>query len=259
MHFRLYLLVLFALLGTACRPSFRVEAFATNEELFQAGVREFAAERWGNAAAAFSRLTSALAPRDTLLAQSYWYLARAQKEQEEWLLAAQSFQRIVDLAPADTLADDAALETARSYRRLWRKPELDAQYGEMALTAYRQFLGLYPTSALAPEAEREIRELDEWFATKNLMVGEHYVRRKAPDSAIIYLRTVLDTYPETQAARKAALKLVEVYQSIRYAEEARETCDWLRQRFADDAEVREQCSGLAPPAATTATPAASAP
>lgn len=260
MHLRLFTLALLALFGAACRPSFRVESFATNEALFQAGVREFEARNWENATAAFSRLTSQLSPRDTLLARAYWYLGRAQQEEEEWLLAAQSFQRVVDFASADTLADDAALESARAYRRLWRKPELDPQYGEMALTSYRQFLGLFPGSPLVPQAEREIRELDEWFAIKNLMVGEHYARRKAPDSAIIYLRTVLDTYPETQAARKAAVKLVEVYQSIRYTEEARETCAWLRERFADDAEVRSQCTGLAPPAAAaTATPAASAP
>jgi outer membrane protein assembly factor BamD (BamD/ComL family) len=92
-------------------------------------------------------------------------------------------------------------------------------------------------------------------------VGLHYARRKAPDSAIIYLRTVLDTYPEAPTARRAGIKLVEVYQSIRYAQEAQETCAWLRERFADDAEVREQCSGVSPPAAatTSASPAPSAP
>lgn len=255
MRFPLFLFLALAMAGTACRPSFKVESFATNDELFAAGLREFEARRWDNAAAAFERLTTALTPRDTLLTRSYWYLGRTQQRREEWLVAAQTFQRILDLAPADTLADDAALEAARSYRRLWRKPQLDAQYGETALAAYRQMIGLYPASPLVPEAEREIRELDEWFAIKNYEVGLHYARRKAPDSAIIYLRTVLDTYPQTETARDAGLKLVEVYQSIRYREEAQETCAWLRERFADDDEVRRQCSGVSPPAAAPATPA----
>lgn len=260
MHFRLIALAALAFFGVACRPAFRVEKFPDSQALFEAGLREFEARRWDNAAAAFEQLTTSLAPRDTLLVRSYWYLGRTQQQRKEWLLAAQSFQRIFDVASADTLADDAALEAARSYRRLWRKPELDSQYGETALAAYRQMMGLYPASPLLPQAEREVQELDQWFALKNFMIGEHYARRKAPDSAIIYLRTVLDTYPETPTARKAALKLVEVYESIRYAEEARETCDWLRQRFADDDEVRSQCSGVAPPAAaTSAAPAPSAP
>ena len=261
MHLRFFSFLALLVVGTACRPSFRPESFPTNQALFEAGVAQFQARKWDNAAAAFERLTGALAPRDPLAAQAYWYLGRTQQERREWLLAAQSFQRAVDAVPSDTLSDEAALEAARSYRKLWRKPTLDAQYGEVALGAYRQMIGLFPTSPLVPAAEREVRELDEWFAIKNYEIGLHYARRKAPDSAIIYLRTVLDTYPETPTARRAGVKLVEVYQSIRYAEEARETCEWLRTRFADDAEVREQCSGVSPPAASTptATPAPSAP
>ena len=260
MHLRTLSFVALLLMGAACRPSFRLENFPTNEAIFEAGVAQFEARKWDNAVLAFERLTTTLSPRDSLAARAFWYLGRAQQEREEWLLAAQSFQRVVDGFPADTIADDAAIEVARSYRKLWRKPSLDAQYGETALTAYRQFLGLYPNSPMAADAEREIRQLDEWFAIKNYEVGLHYARRKAPDSAIIYFRTVLDTYPETPTARKAGLKLVEVYQSLRYAEEARETCAWLASRFADDAEVADQCSGVSPPAAAApASPAPSTP
>jgi outer membrane protein assembly factor BamD len=261
MPLRFISLAALLLLAAACRPGFNVANYPTPEGVFAAGMAEFEARRWDNAALAFEQLTTTLSPRDSLVARSYWYLGRAQQQRKEWLLAAQSFQRLVDVAPADTIADDAALEIARSYRKLWRKPSLDSQYGETALAAYRQMLGLYPASPLVADAEREIRELDEWFAIKNYEVGLHYARRKAPDSAIIYLRTVLDTYPEAPTARRAGIKLVEVYQSIRYAQEAQETCAWLRERFADDAEVREQCSGVSPPAAatTSASPAPSAP
>jgi len=245
----------------ACRPGFQLKRFTTDEALFDAGVREFQARRWDNAVLAFERLTTSLSPRDTLLPRTFWYLGKSQQARREWLLASQTFQRLVDAAPDDTLADEAALEAARSYRRLWRKPELDAQYGETALASYRQMIGLFPQSPLVAAAEREVRELDEWFALKNYEVGQHYVRRKAPDSAIIYFRTVLDTYPETPSARRAALRLVEVYRSIRYSQESQETCAWLRERFADDAEVRAQCTGVAPPAATppTTTPVPATP
>lgn len=261
MHLRSISLVALLLLGAACRPAFKLDAFPTSQAIFEAGVAEFEAGRWDNAALAFEQLTNTLPPRDSLLARAYWFLGRTQQERDEWLLAAQSFQRLVDAVPADTLADDAALEVARSNRKLWRKPSLDSQYGETALAAYRQMLGLYPASPLVPAAEREIRELDEWFAIKNYEVGLHYARRKAPDSAIIYFRTVLDTYPGAPTARKAGIRLVEIYESLRYTQEAQETCAWLRERFADDAEVRAQCSGVSPPAAPapSASPAPSTP
>lgn len=260
MRFHFWSLAAFVLLGAACRPGFELKNFPTDSAIFEAGVREFNARHWDNAALAFERLTISLPPRDTLLPPAFWYLGRTQQRRGEWLLAAQTFQRLVDGFPEDSLADDAALEAARSYRRLWRKPELDATYGETALAAYRQMIGLYPQSPLVAEAEREIRELDEWFAKKTMLTAEHYVRRKAPDSAIIYLRDVLEKYPQTATAREAGLLLVDVYRSINYREETQETCAWLNTRFADDAEVRSKYSGVSPPAAPVpATPAPAAP
>ena len=73
----------------------------------------------------------------------------------------------------------------------------------------------------------------------------HYFRRKAYDSAIIYFRDVVRTYPNVPKAKEAYLKLHEAYQRIRYAEDARETCDTLRQRYPGDREVRRAC-GAAP-------------
>ena len=50
------------------------------------------------------------AARDTLLPRTYWYLAKSQQGRRDWLLAAQSFQRLVEGFPEDSLADDAQLD-----------------------------------------------------------------------------------------------------------------------------------------------------
>src|ERR687886_806791 len=156
-----------ATLASACRPEFQIKRYKDNEELFRAGLREFNRHKWDNAVAAFEKLTLELPPRDTLLPPSYWYLATAHERQGEHLLAAQSYSRLVETFPEDSLADDAALEAARSYRRLWRKPQLDATYGETALATYATLVSLYPTSPLLPAAQKEVAELEDWFAIKN--------------------------------------------------------------------------------------------
>src|SRR5688572_27395771 len=168
MHARTFTYVAIAAAAalTACRGNFRVSRFPSNESLYSAGVREFERKHWGNAILAFEKLTTDLPARDTLLPRSFWYLAHAHTGQDEHLLAAQSFSRLFESFPDDTLADDAALEAGRSYRRMWRKPELDATYGETALTAFNALLGLYPDSEHAEQAKREIAELEQWFATK---------------------------------------------------------------------------------------------
>lgn len=242
-HWRLAaLLVLMTAL--ACRPAFQLKRYTTDTALYQASLREFERRRWANAVAGFERLTTSLPARDTLLPRAFWYLAKAQQGRREWLLAAQSFQRLVEGFPEDSLADDAQLEVARSYRRLWRKPTLDSQYGETALAAYRQFLGLFPDSRLTNQATSEARALEEWFATKNYEIGQHYLRRKMYDSAIIYFRDVMRLYPSAPTARKAGLRMVHAYRTIRWKDEAKEVCSTLRQQYPTDEEVRLACGGV---------------
>jgi outer membrane protein assembly factor BamD len=238
---------------TACRGGFRISRYPSNETLYAAGLQEYQRKRWNNAIAAFEKLTNDLPARDSLLPRAYWYLASSHENQREHLLAAQSFSRLFESFPDDSLADDAALEAARSYRRMWRRPNLDAMYGETSLATYNTLLGLYgETSEHAAAAKREILELEQWFATKNYDTGVFYHRRKAYDSAIIYFRTVIDRWPHVPRARDALLRLAQVYQAIRYREEFTETCAKLRSTYPGDPGVPEVC-GASTPVVTTDT------
>jgi outer membrane assembly lipoprotein YfiO len=251
--------VALAVSAAACHQGFQLKRYTTNEELFRAGLREYQRKKWDNAVVAFEKLTIELPARDSLLSRSFWYLASAHEHRDEFLLAAQSFSRIVESFPDDTLADDAALEAARSYKRLWRKPSLDPSYGETALASYQTMLGLYgDTSPLAAQARKEVAELENWFAIKNYDAGLYYYRRHAWDSAIQYFRYVLDHWPESPKAHEASLRLVEAFKQIHYREDASEMCTQLRRKFPSDAEARDICRGIpdapVPTASTAPTP-----
>jgi len=246
----LFVAMLFAV--AACHPDFKVAKYTTNETLYQAAMNEFQHGRWENAVTAFEKLTTDLPARDTLLPRAHWYLARAHQQRSEWVLAGASFTRLVESFPDDTLSDDAALEAARSYRKLWRKPALDPTYGESAEATYNTLLGLFPTSPLIPTAKKELFDLQEMFAKKNYLSGMYYMRRKAHDSAIIYFKDVVAKWPEAPSARLAQLRLVDAYKAIRYKDDAADQCAELKRAFPDDAEVKQTCAGVAAPAQSTA-------
>ncbi len=254
-HVRPLLFACVALLGvTACSRGFDVRRYAGNSErLYRVANQEYRRGNWDNAVAAFERLTTDLSARDTLLPRSYYYLARAHDRREEHLLAAQSFMRLVETFPDDTLADDALFGAGRAYQRLWRKPALDPEYGQQAIATYRTLLASYPESPLSAGATQRIGALENWLATKDFGSGMHYFRRKAYDSAIIYFRDVVQSYPNTPTSKEAYLKLHEAYRRIRYTEDARETCDTLRQRYPADRDVRRAC-GTAPVSAVVPIP-----
>jgi outer membrane protein assembly factor BamD len=228
----------------ACHPEFQLKDFTSNEALYVASLKEFQRHKWDNAVTGFEKLTTDLPPRDSLLPRSYWYLASAHQHMSEFLLAAQSFSRLVESFPDDSLADDAALESARSYARLWRRPQLDPLYGETAIASYNTLIGLYPNSPLIPSATREIADLENRLAVKDFEAGDYYFRRKAYDSGIIYFKDVLAKYATTPTARVAEMRLVEAYKAIKYPDAA-DHCANLRARFPNDREIDHVCQGVA--------------
>jgi outer membrane protein assembly factor BamD len=243
-------LILGIVAAAACRPVFNAGAFGSTEELYQAAMTEYNAKRWENAVRAFERLTTELSPRDPRIGTAYLHLARAQEKRGDHLLAAKSYSRIYELLPQDTLADDALLASGIAYERMWRKPVLDAEYGENALTQFQTLQSLYPDSPLIAQANQHLAKLDEWFAIKDYETGYHYLKRKAYDSAIIYFKDVIRLHPNARKTREAYLRLHDAYDAINYRDDMRDLCAEMHKTYPNDRDVRNACGQPAPATAS---------
>jgi outer membrane protein assembly factor BamD len=212
-----------------------------NEALYRISFRAFERHNWDDAVVGFEKLTLDLPAHDSLLSRSYYFLAQAHQHKGEYLLAAQSFSRLSESFPDDSLADQSLYNSGKAYEHMWRRPDLDAQYGTNALASFEQMATLYPGSKLAPDAQKQIVHLQEWFAIKDYKTGYHYMKRGAFDSAIIYFKDVVKNYPTTGTARTASLRLVDAYRKIKYRDDANDVCAQLRAQYPQDREVRERC------------------
>lgn len=259
-EWRVFLLLGMAAALAACARGFKPQDYATPEALFRASLYEFQQKHYENAQLGFERLTADLSARDPLLAPAYYYLALSHEQREEYLLASQAFQHITDGFPDDTLAPTAMLGVGRSFQQLWRRPALDPENGQKAISLLRALLSSYPDATKeVADAKARIAELEEWFAQKDYDTGIHYVKvRRSIDPAIIYFKDVVTTYPKTKAARLSWLKLHELYTKIRWKDDAAETCTAMWKAYPGDAEVAAAC-GAAPkdsvPPASTKPPA----
>ncbi|MBK8249498.1 MAG: outer membrane protein assembly factor BamD [Gemmatimonadetes bacterium] len=243
--YRLSLLLVLVALSGACGRGFKLSRFGSNEAMFEGGLSEFNRRKWDNAVSAFEKLTFDLPARDTLLPLAHWYLAKAYAGRQDHILAAQAYNRLAESFATDSLADNAMYEAAHEYQLLWRRPSLDANYGEQAMSAYQTMLGLYPDSELKDQAEKQMGMLQEWFASKDYESGLYYFRRKAFDSAIIYFKDVVKNHPQTAKSREALLRLAEAYGANQYREDRTEVCATLHGQYPTDKEVAVICG--APP------------
>jgi outer membrane protein assembly factor BamD len=174
--------------------------------------------------------------------RSLWE-AEAQFALGNHLQAAREFRKVSDDTPNDPLAPEALLRTGDVYADLWRKPELDPSYGQTALATYQELLNRYPGTPAAKRAQQRIDELQERFAYKEYKAALYYIRLKAYDSAILYLKDLVATYPRSSVAPDALIRLVQAYRTLGYKEDVQETCGYIRRFHPKAPGVGKACSG----------------
>lgn len=230
--------LLFLLAG--CRH-FDPRSYQSTDALFRDSMREFRAGRFRTAAGGFQKLTLDLAARDTLQTLAQYLLAECHFGQQDYATAAREFRRVADEHPADRLAPGALLRAGDAYALLWRRPALDPANGLTALAAYQELQGRYPDGEAASIAALRLRALHDDFATKEFENALFYFRRGAYDSAILYLKNLIASYPSATVVPEAFVRLVRAYRAIGYREEEEETCAHLRQYYGTRADVRDLC------------------
>lgn len=196
--------------------------------------------KWSSAAKKLERLNLAFAPGDPRIPQARFFLGEAYLARGEHLQAAREFRRVADEIPNHALAAEALLRAGDTYADLWRRPELDPSYGQTALATYQEVLSRYPDDKAAQRAQIRIADLQERFAYKGYRSALYYYRLKAYDSAILYLKDVVATYPKASVAPAAVTKLIQSYRKLGYKEDVQETCGYLR-RFHPNADADEVC------------------
>jgi outer membrane protein assembly factor BamD len=219
------------------------------DSLYRLAERYVRQGRWDDAIKQLERLLLEFSPGDSRIAQARFWLGDAKFVTGAHLEAAREFRRVSDETPNDRLAPDALLRVGDVYSDLWRRPELDPTYGQTALSTYQELLNRYANSPAAARAQARIAELQERFAYKEYRAAIYYFKLKAYDSAILYLKDLVATYPRAAVAPDALLKLVEAYRRLGYQEDVQETCGYLRRFHPDALRGDTHCPG--PPAGTS--------
>jgi outer membrane assembly lipoprotein YfiO len=197
--------------------------------------------KWSDAEKLLNRAILEFSPGDPRVSRAHFYLGESLFAQGRQLEAAREFRKTSDETPNDPLAPEALLRVGDVYADLWRRPELDPTYGQTALSTYQELLNRYPGGGAAKRAEQRIGELNERFAYKAYKAGIFYFRLKAYDSAILYFKDLVATYPKTAVVPDALVKLVQAYRALGYREDVQETCGYIQRFHPRAPKVREVC------------------
>jgi outer membrane protein assembly factor BamD len=208
-----------------------------SDPLYELAMQKVEERKWGDAIKALDQFTGRF-PSDPRVEEARFQLGRAYFEKKDFITAAAEMVRFASDYPMGRYADEARFTTCESYYRLSPKPQLDQEYTQAAIEHCDALIVSYPTSELTPKAQALINDLYEKLARKAYISGDYYFKRKLYDSAILYFESLLREYPTSTSAPKALLRLVEVYQRLRYAEEMEAARDLLLTNFPDSEEAQ---------------------
>jgi outer membrane assembly lipoprotein YfiO len=209
-------------------PQRDIASTAAIDSLWKNAEHAFRHGKWSDASKLLERALLEFAPGDFRIARAHYYLGEARFAQGSQLEAAREFRKASDDTPNDPIAPEALLRVGDVYADLWRRPELDPTYGQTALATYQELLNRYPSGSAAERAQLRINELNERFAYKSYKAAMYYFRLKAYDSAVLYLKDLVATYPKSAVAPDALVRLVQAYKTLGYREDVQETCGYIK-------------------------------
>jgi outer membrane protein assembly factor BamD len=210
---------------------------ATADELFERGLQQYERRRWTEAIATFERLLIEY-PGGARTQEVRFYIAEAYFGRQEYVTAAAEFARLAQDYPGGEYAARSRLRACEAYYELSPQPQLDQAYTTAAIDHCGTLAQYYPGTEYATRGDAIVFELREKLARKIFTSGEFYNRRRAYDSAVIYYEDVVSLHPQSSFAPRALLRLVEVYQTLGYVEEAEAARERLLREYPGSAEAR---------------------
>jgi outer membrane protein assembly factor BamD len=128
--------------------------------------------------------------------------------QESYIESAASYEAFRDLHPKHEKTPYAMFRIGKSYYNdIPSVVARDLTPAQRALDAYKNYLSHYPSGTETAEVHKDIIEIRNLLANKELSIGDFYFNRNFYDSAKPRYKKVIELFSDTQGAKLAQEKL----------------------------------------------------
>ncbi|MCX7833809.1 MAG: outer membrane protein assembly factor BamD [Ignavibacteria bacterium] len=167
----------------------------------------------------------------SIIDKAQFYLGMSYYNRGEYVLAAYEFENLIKNYNLSEYYPQARYYLAMSYYNLSPKYELDQTYTRYAIIEFQNFLILYPTHKLAPDAEKRIKELRNKLAYKDLKTAELYVKLENYKAALVYYNNILNEYFDTDYADDASYGKIQVLMIKKNYEDAKKEIKRFKEKY----------------------------
>jgi outer membrane protein assembly factor BamD len=133
--------------------------------------------------------------------------AECQFQMEEYLLAADQFEVVINRYPSSSLVDQARIRVADSFYELSPRFALDQTFTYQAIAEYQSLLDDYPNSDQREKAEERLDLCRNKLSRKDMQSAELYYKMSLWPSSLLYLDEILENWYDQPDTMEKALYL----------------------------------------------------
>ena len=170
-------------------------------------------------------------PGSSFVDMAQFYLAECHFKLKDYLIAANEYEKLINLYPQSEYVDDAQYKIALAYYKLSPKAELDQKYTYKAIEECQKFWEEFPGSEHAPEVAELLQKSREKLAKKQYKTGDLYRRMGYYRSAVLSFDEVLAKFYDTKYAESAYYWKAHCQYRLNDYKEARDTIQALLAKF----------------------------
>jgi outer membrane protein assembly factor BamD len=135
-------------------------------------------------------------------------IGAAREKEKDYPLAVKAYETAADrYSDQPQIAANALYKAAQAYTKEARTAEYDQSVAGQAISAYTDFMTLYPDDPRVADAQKVIASLKTEQARGNFRTAEFYEKEKKWDGARVYYNEVVSRNPGTPLAAKALERL----------------------------------------------------
>jgi outer membrane protein assembly factor BamD len=209
----------FALIPGCSKATQHSTSQVADEVIFKKGETLFNKKKYARALEEFKTLKEQY-PKSKYLSKAQFYIAEcyyAQKQYEEAIAAYQSF---INLYPTHPEVPQAQYKLGMCYYKQILSADRDQTNTRRALEEFDKVRTKYPHSEYAQKAQEKIRKCRNRLAEHEVLIAEFYLREQAYKASIDRLRTILQEYADTDVIDKTLFYLGMNYLKLGQKEEA---------------------------------------
>lgn len=173
------------------------------EEAFKQAKREYILKHYDKAIEKF-KIVIFEYTADKWTEEAQYLLAKSAYKKKDYAQAQTDYDFFINTYPRSRFAERAEYELAISYYKNSPPHYLEQTSTMKAFQELDKFISKYPEGKYRENAEKYKKKSIDKLAKKDLDAAKLYVKLGKPESALIYLKSIQENYPESSYSEEVA-------------------------------------------------------